>query len=66
MSKLQASWRAFFEKEMAARYRLDRLTLDGSRPDGKTLRSWWKSVEDLLLAYAIAIAGGGAPRTTAS
>jgi hypothetical protein len=38
------------------------LRIDGSRPDGKILRSWWKSVQELLRAYAIAVARGTPPK----
>jgi hypothetical protein len=61
LSNYQPSWRALFEQEVAARNRLNRLTIDGSRPDGKILRSWWKSVQELLRAYAIAVARGTPP-----
>jgi len=61
LSTYQPSWRALFEQEVAARDRLNRLRIDGSRPDGKILRSWWKSVQELLRAYAIAVARGTPP-----
>jgi len=61
LSNYQPSWRALFEQEVAARDRLARLTLDGSRPHGKIVRSWWKRVQELLEAYAVAVARGTRP-----
>ena len=55
MTNLKPDWRALFDSEVAARYELDRLAHDGE-PSGKKIRFWWKSVEDLLSAYGIAVA----------
>jgi len=60
LSNFQLSWRALFEQEVAARDRLNR-SHDGSGTDVKILRSWWKSVQELLREYAIAVARGTPP-----
>ena len=60
MAMPKSDWRRLFDSEAAARYELDRLAQDVKLPD-KALRYWWKSVEDLLYAYGIAIAENEPP-----
>src|SRR5262245_35415854 len=52
------SWGTLFEREAAVRDELEKSTLDSGMLDGEKLRTWWKSVEDLLKAYAIGVARG--------
>src|SRR5687767_5877065 len=60
MANPKSDWRRLFDSEAAARYELDRLAQDGKLP-GNALRYWWKSVEDLLYAYGLAIAENERP-----
>lgn|GEM_PF-3319934 len=61
MCKRVRSWKSLFRDEYAAREALDRVLADNRRPSAEQFRKWWKSVENLLLAYAIAVGRGSVP-----
>jgi hypothetical protein len=61
MNKRHRSYGSIFNDEYAARDALSRGLADGREPTGEDLRKWWKSVQDLLWAYSVAVAEGGRP-----